>query len=431
MVSRRRQRVLAVARVLGVRGLALARSWSRLLVAGRPDASARAAARRVAAVELRLTLEQLGVAATKVGQILSTRPDVLAPDFVEELGRLQDAAAPEPADVVEGVIESELGRPSTELFAAFDPVPLAAASIGQAHAATLPDGREVVVKVRRPGALEQVADDLGILERSVAVLTRWSRRARRIHLEDLVADFAETLRAELDYELEAANAERFATEFAGRPEVHIPAVHRAETTTRVITIERIRGIKLDDVEALDAAGIDRGALAATAADVVLTMVFEHNFFHADPHPGNFFVEADGRLGIIDFGMVGTVDASTSAGLLALLAALLGRDPDALGEAVSALGIGGPGIDRDGLLRDLGALLATHLDRPIGELAVGPLLNDVFGVFRRHRLRFPHRLALLAKTMAMCEGVAVQLDPTFRMMAVLVPYVERVAAGGSA
>jgi ubiquinone biosynthesis protein len=186
-------------------------------------------------------------------------------------------------------------------------------------------------------------------------------------------------------------------------------------------------MKLDDVDALDAAGIDRRALAARAAEVVLTMVFQHHFFHADPHPGNFFVEADGRLGIIDFGMVGTVDAATSGALFALLAAVVGNDADALGAAVAELGLGGPSIDRTSLLRDLDALITTHLDLPLGELAIGPLLDDVFGVFRHHRLHFPNRLALLVKTLAMCEGVAVRLDPTFRMTAVLVPYVQRMAA----
>jgi ubiquinone biosynthesis protein len=418
--------VVAVARVLTVHGLSFARASFVPLIRSVRDAGARALTLRLAAVELRRTIADLGVAAIKVGQILSTRPDVLPPVFVEELAKLQDAATPIPAVVVEGVIEDELGRPWNEVFATFEPVPLAAASIGQAHAATLSDGHEVVVKVRRRGAAAQVELDLGILERSVAAVSRWSKRARRADLTGLVADFAATLRAELDYGLEADNAERFASVFATRPDVHIPGVHRPESTRRVITIDRIRGMKLDDVDALDAAGIDRRALAARAAEVVLTMVFQYHFFHADPHPGNFFVEADGRLGIIDFGMVGTVDAATSGALFALLAAVVGNDADALGAAVTELGVGGPSIDQAALLRDLDALITTHLDLPLGELAIGPLLDDVFGVFRHHHLHFPNRLALLVKTLAMCEGVAVRLDPTFRMTAVLVPYVQRMA-----
>ena len=181
---------------------------------------------------------------------------------------------------------------------------------------------------------------------------------RRADLRGLVGEFANSLRAELDYEREAENAERFRAAFADRPDVHVPRVHRAETTKQVVTLDRLRGIKLDDVDALDMAGIDRRELARRAADIVLTTVFEHRFFHADPHPGNFFVERDGRLGIIDFGMVGTMDPLTSSALLALLAALAGGDVGALGTAVMALGIGDESVDRDALLDDLNGLV-TH------------------------------------------------------------------------
>ena len=204
-------------------------------------------------------------------------------------------------------------------------------------------------------------------------------------------------------------------------------MHRSLTTKRILTLDRLRGIKLDDIDSLDTAGIDRRALARRAADLVLTMVFEHRFFHADPHPGNFLVERDGRLAIMDFGMVGTVDPQTGSMLLALLAALFGGDPHAMGDAVAALGFGGGTVDHRALFVDLQHLMTTHLDRPIGELALGPLLNDVLDIFRRHRLRFPHNLALLAKTFAMCEGVAATLDPTFQLPTILVPYVQRMAA----
>jgi ubiquinone biosynthesis protein len=405
---------------LGVSLLRIA--WRRLRGGAAPGSRTRATA-----VELRRTISDLGVTATKVGQILSTRPDVLAPQYVAELSKLQDAAPSEPPGVVERVIEAELGHRSDELFADLDPVPLAAASIGQAHAARLPDGTEVVVKVRRPGAVEQVTLDLEILERAGDVATHWSERARRADVRALIGEFSATLRAELDYEQEAANAERFAAALADRPDVHIPRVHRRETTKRVITLDRIHGIKLDDVDALDTAGIDRQELGRRAADVVLTMVFEHRFFHADPHPGNFFVEKDGRLGIIDFGMVGTLDPLTGSTLLALLAALVGGDVHALGDAVTELGIGDESLDRDALFDDLHDLVTTHLERPIGDIELGPVLNAVLDVFRRHRLRFPHNLALLAKTVAMCEGVAATLDPSFRMTTVLAPYVQRLAA----
>lgn len=404
---------------------------SLLRVAWTPAATADVRRRRrarILAVELRRGIEDLGIAATKIGQILSTRPDLLAPELAVELARLQDSAPPEPAGTVEQVIAAELGPGWGGRIRELDPVPLAAASIGQAHAAVLSDGTEVVVKVRRPGAVEQVTLDLEILERAASLLSRCSDRVRRADLRGLVGEFSTTLRAELDYRQEATNAERFATAFAAWPDVHIPRVHRAETTSRVITLDRIRGIKLDDVDALDMAGIDRCELARRAADVVLTMVFELRCFHADPHPGNFFVERDGRLGIIDFGMVGTLDRSTASALLSLLVALVAGDVASLGRSITALGIATDAVDHDALFGDLRALVTDHLDRPIGDLELGPLLQDVLGVFRHHGLRFPHDLALLAKTFAMSEGVAATLDPTFRMTTAIVPYVERSAHG---
>ena len=255
-------------------------------------------------------LEDLGATAIKLGQILSTRPDVVGPVYAAELARLQDAAPPEAPGVVDGVITRELGAPPTVCFASFEGTPLAAASIGQAHAAVAHDGTAVVVKVRRPRVATQVGVDLDILERSARLLARFLRPARRYDIVGLTNEFAATLRAELDYLVEAANAERFARNFAARPEVRIPRVYRHETTTQVITLERLRGLKPDDVGALRDAGIDLPALAHRCADVMLTMIFEHGFFHADPHAGNFFVAHDGTIGLIDFGMVGRLDHST-------------------------------------------------------------------------------------------------------------------------
>ena len=381
----------------------------------------------VRALRVRLLLEDLGVVAIKFGQILSTRPDVLPPEYETELSKLQDAAPPEPSARIEAVIEAELGRPLGTVFESFDPVPLAAASIGQAHAATLADGSDVVVKIRRPGVVAQVDLDLDLLTATVTTLSRWSRRARRYDVSGLAREFGQTLRTELDYEQEAAHAERFAANFADDPTIHIPRVYPEASTARVITLERLRGLKLDDLAGLDAAGIDRAQLAQRAADAILTMVFEHRFFHADLHPGNFFVEPDGRIGVVDFGMVGIVDATTRAALLGVLVAIIGGGTALLGDAITELGFDTRAFDQEVLLADLRALFATHLQRPLGELALGALLRDVLGVFRHHHLRLPANLAVLTKTFAMCEGVAAHLDPTFRMTAALLPYVQHLTS----
>ena len=251
---------------------------------------------------LRMALEEMGTTFIKLGQILSTRADLLPPEYLVELTKLQDAAAPVASDEIVQALVTELGQPLENAFATFDTKPLAAASIGQAHAATLPDGTEVVVKIRRPGVMEQVAEDLEILRHLAATATRHWDFATRYDLIGLAQEFAETLRSELDYIREGQSAERFAENFANDPRIHIPRVFWATTTPRVLTLERIRGTKINDLAGLDEQGINRRALAEYATNAILKMVCEDGFFHADPHPGNFFIEADGRIGLIDFGM---------------------------------------------------------------------------------------------------------------------------------
>lgn len=386
---------------------------------------ARRAARYTRPEHVRLAVEELGVASIKIGQILSTRGDLLAPAYQVEFAKLQDAAPPEPGAAIRSVLVAELGRPVEAIFAAFDPDPVAAASIGQAHAALLPDGAEVIVKVRRPGVVDRVELDLELLDRTVRVINRGSRAARRYDLAGLTSEFAATLRSELDYQREADNAEQFAVNFADDATVHIPRVYRDLTTSRVLTLERLRGLKVDDLDGLDTAGIDRVLLAQHATTATLKMIFEHGLFHADPHPGNFFIEPDGRIGIIDFGMVGTVDSTTRAALSAVLVALVSRDTGPLVDAFLELGATTTPPDRGLLTRDFGQLMAGDLSRPLSQIALGPLLRDVLTIVRHHRLRLPPNLALLAKTFAMCEGIAAQLDPAFQMTVAITPYLPRL------
>lgn len=373
---------------------------------------------------MRLALEELGATFVKLGQILSTRGDLLPPEYQTELAKLQDAAPPVPAAAILETVAVELGCDAGAVFATFELQPLAAASIGQAHAATLLDGSEVVVKVRRPGVVAQVEEDLAILARLAARAARRSRVARRYDLPGLTAQFAATLRAELDYVQEGHNAERFAADFADDASVHIPAVHWEATTSQVLTLERLRGVKVSEAPALDATGLDRAALARAAASISLRMVFEHGFFHADPHPGNFFVEPDGTIGLIDFGMVGAVDETTRRRLSALLAGFATGDGDTLVDNVLALGAASAAVDRARLRDDLLRLVADQLDRPLGDVSLGSLLGEILTVVRRHHLVLPADLALLVKTIAMCEGVGAQIDPSFTLPSVILPFLTR-------
>lgn len=374
---------------------------------------------------IRMALEELGTTFIKLGQILSTRADLLPPEYQTELAKLQDAAPPVPSNIVLELVVAELGRPIDKVFASFDPTPLAAASIGQAHGATLHDGTEVVVKVRRPGVVEQVEEDLEILQNLAAAASRRWEFADQYDLVGLAQEFAQTLRAELDYIREGRNAERFAANFAEDPNIHIPRVFWEMTTSRVLTLERIRGSKINDLAALEAAGIDRRALAERAARIILKMVFEDGFFHADPHPGNFFIEAGGRIGLIDFGMVGTVDERTQEQLVEILLTLTGHNVDRLVDALLDVGVVRHRVNRDLLRRDLEHFLSRYYGRPLSEITVSPIISDALAVVRRHRLQLPPNLALLLKTVAMHEGLVMQLDPSFRLTTVMEPYAQRL------
>lgn len=374
---------------------------------------------------LRMALEELGTTFIKLGQIISTRADLLPPEYLVELSKLQDAAPPVPFSEIQQAVVKELGRPIESVFAFFDPEPLAAASIGQAHSAILLDGTEVVVKVRRPGVVEQVEEDLEILKRLAATATRHWEFASRYDLVGLAQEFSDTLRSELDYIREGQSAETFATNFAGDSKIHIPRIFWDTTTSKVLTMERIRGIKINDLEALDKQGIDRRALAEYATNVVLKMVCDDGFFHADPHPGNFFIETDGRIGLIDFGMIGKVDEPTQQLLADLLVNISKENADRLVDVFLELGVTRRRVNRELLRRDVDHLLTVYWGRQLKEVKITALLNDVFTIMRNHRLHLPPNLALLLKTVIMIEGLGTNLDPDFQLARVLAPYSQRL------
>ena len=374
---------------------------------------------------LRLALEELGPTFIKLGQILSTRGDLLPAPYLDELAKLQDGVPPMEAAAVRKTVEQELGRPLEEAFATFDLEPLASASIGQAHVATTHDGAEVVVKLRRPGVVEQVEEDLRILVDLVTIAERRWVMARHYDLMAIVQEFAQTLREELDYLHEGRNVERFADNFANDPSVHIPLVYWETTTARVLTLERMKGAKISDVDAIESAGLDRLDVARHATQILLTSILEHGFFHADPHPGNVFVEPDGRIALIDFGMTGELDSATQALLLRLLLSIARRDAGKLADVVLELGRTRVHVDRNRLRRDMQHMLDRYCDRSLGDVKLSAMLNELLTVLRWHHLRLPPDLALLVKTLGMSEGLGVRLDPTFNLMDVYIPYTEEL------
>nr|WP_240974808.1 AarF/ABC1/UbiB kinase family protein [Arthrobacter sp. SF27] len=375
---------------------------------------------------LRLALEQLGPTFIKLGQLLSTRSDLLPPDYLQELAKLQDGAPPVPGDTVRELIRQELGTGPEELFAEFDEEPLASASIGQAHAATLEDGTPVVVKVRRPGVVARIQEDLEILQNLAAQATRRWDAAADYNLTGIAGEFARTLRAELDYLQEGRNAERFAENFARDPGLHIPRVFWHTTTSRVLTLERVSGLKVDDLDGLDRAGIDRRALANRAVGAIAKMIFEDGFFHADPHPGNLFIETGGRIGLIDFGMVGEVDEKLRQQLAVLLVALARADPERAGPALLDLSVAKRPVDRAQLRADLAAVMALYQDRRLAEIEIAPLIGKLLALLRDHHLQLPREIVLILKMVLMAEGMGVRLDPEFNVAETLNPYAQRLA-----
>ncbi len=374
---------------------------------------------------IRGALEELGATFIKLGQLLSTRPDLLPPEYLVEFARLQDDAPPFDTKEAIEIIESELGHPIEHLFMEFDHQPLAAASIGQVHAARLADGTEVIVKVRRPNVVEQIEEDLEILQNAAAAMNRRWEFAKRYDLLGLVQEFALTLRAELDYIREGQNAERFALNFTGDKSVHIPRIFWETTTTRVLTQERIRGVKVSELSEHDHFAETRRQLARLGTQAILKMVFEDGFFHADLHPGNFFIEPDGRFGLVDFGMVGVVDERTQDYLANLILALSRQDFDRLTEAVLELEVVKHRVDRNELRRDLEHLIKPYFGLSLGDVKLAPLFNEAFAVIRRHRLHIPPHLALLVKTIIITEGIGTRLDPHFHLTEVISPYADQL------
>lgn len=378
------------------------------------------------ASRVRLALEELGPVFIKLGQMLSTRPDLLPADYLAELSKLQDGAPPVAAHAIRSVIRHELGAPPEDLFAMFDDAPLACASIGQAHVATLFDGTAVVVKVRRPGVVDQVNEDLEILQNLATYASHNWPAAADYNFSTIAADFATTLRAELDYLQEGRNAERFAVNFAADPGIHIPKIFWDRTTTRVLTIERIRGIKVDNLEALEDAGINRHELADRAARAAAKMVFDDGYFHADPHPGNLFVESTGTLGLIDFGMVGEVSELLRERLAKLLQAFIANNPGRISNALLELSTAPPTTDRSALRHDTATFIQLYQGKKLGQLNIAPLVVQLLAILRNHHLELPREMALLAKMLLMTEGMGARLDPEFSLGKVLRPYATRMA-----
>lgn len=377
------------------------------------------------AERVRMALEELGPTYIKLGQVLSTRPDLIPVDFINELSKLQDDVPPCSYDEMRGVIASELGRQPTELFDRFDETPLASASIGQVYRATLMDGETVAVKVQRPGIRKIIEVDLEIMLHLATLMERHLEEMALHRPVRIVEEFAKTLEREIDYTIEAANMERVARQFLEDATVYVPKVFRDVSTARVLTMEFVEGIKISDVARLDASGLDRKIITARGADFYLKQIFDYGFFHADPHPGNIFVLPDNVICLLDFGMVGSVDRQTREDFVELLDSVINEDETRACQVLLKLAIWDDEPDLRSLERDVAVFIGQHVYRPLRQIKIDKLLQDLLGIASRHRLGIPPDLFLMMKALGTIEGVALSLDPEFNMIAQTEPFIETV------
>lgn len=377
------------------------------------------------AERFRHALEELGPSFVKAGQLLSTRPDLLPVDFLEQLARLQDSVAPFPFDEVRTIVEEELRAPLEELFEDFDPKPLAAASIGQVHRARTVAGEDVVVKVRRPGVRRTIEVDLEILLNLATLMERhlegWDvHRPTRV-----VEELALSLDRELDYRMEAANQEHFAWQFRDEGRVRVPSVLRGATTEKVLTMEYVEGVRASDPQALRELGHDPQRLAAVAAELAMRQIFDFGFFHGDPHPGNLLVLEGGVICFLDFGMMGRIDRAAREGFAELVLGIVRRDSRQMKEALLALCGSEEAPDSPALERDLSEFADRHFFRPLKELSLGDVLQQLLGLAARHRLGIPADLFLMIKALANVEGLCRGLDPDFEISTHATPFLRRI------
>lgn len=376
------------------------------------------------AEHLRLALGELGGAFVKLGQVLSTRPDLIPLEYATELAKLQDNATAVPLEQIRQVIFQDFGQQPEAIFAQFDPQPLASASISQAHLATLRNGEEIVVKIQRPDIASVIEQDLEILARIADWAAAHSAIGRIYNLPGLADEFAYTLRNELDFRREGQNTDRFRKNFATDPGVHIPRVYWELTTQHVLALERVSGLKVTDVGQLDAAGINRHALAENVTRLYLRMIFEFGFFHADPHPGNLFVRPDNSIALIDFGMVGRLDDRLKDALLRMGQAVVRNDSARLADELYALGAAGGGARRNTLERDINHLLDRYAGGSLKELGSSQITAEMLNVAQRNQLQLPSELALLSRVWSITDGLGISLDPDFRLLEFAKPYLRQ-------
>lgn len=374
---------------------------------------------------LRMAMEELGPTFIKLGQLLSTRPDVLPKSYIEEFSKLQDEVPPVSLEAITAQVRRELGYPVSELFAEFSEKPLATASIAQVHRGRLKSGEEVVFKIRRPGVVKLVETDIDVLMGLAYLVEQHAPTFAIYDPTGLVKEFRRSITRELNFTREGRTVDRFAANFADNPTVCFPKIFWDYSGEIVLTMEYIAGIKISSFDQLTAQGYDLKEIARRGADAFLKQVLDHGLFHGDPHPGNVFILPDQVICMLDYGIVGRLGKDLKDQLIDLLHALLDRDVDRI---IAQLLFSGELLDSSdlkNLRRDLHDFIEDYYDIVLQDIEVGKLLSDFIEILTHHHIHFPPDYMLLAKALVIMEGIGRQLDPDFNMIAHMRPYVNRL------
>lgn len=374
---------------------------------------------------LRLALQELGPTFIKLGQLLSTRPDLLGPDYIEELEKLQDQVAPETFESIRAEVESQLGKPLEQCFRWFDPAPIAAASIAQVHKAVTLEGDTVAVKIRRPRLVDIIRAECEILEGVASLIAGLLSEDSTIDPPQLAREFTEAVQAEAHMTQELRNIQEFARNFAWDPAVRIPKTYDAYCTDGVLTMEFIDGVKPSSIQVLDAAGMDRKELARHGANFTLRQVFDFGFFHTDPHPGNLFVLPGNILAPLDFGQVARLTPSDRAMLADLILAIVDMDASRLLRSFINADMLDSRTNTLRLTRDMEKLLQVYHSLPLKDIPFGRMMAQTFELIRHHRVRPPSEFTLMVKSMMTIETLARSLDEEFNLLEHLRPYAVKL------
>jgi ubiquinone biosynthesis protein len=357
----------------------------------------------------------------KIGQIASTRPDIIPPEIIKELVKLQDQVPPFPFQEVKAIVEQELADSLENTFAQFSEEPIAAASIGQVHSATLLTGEKVAIKVQRPQVKQVMETDLEILQELARLAEARIEWARRYQVREIMEEIAASLKLELDYKIEARNSERIAKQFIDNPKVLIPKIYWEYTNSKMITMEYIEGIKLNEENMLHQAGYNIKNLGETVVNSIFKQILIHGFFHGDPHPGNILALPGEVIALMDFGIIGRLSHDMRNNLASFVIALMNRNTDEVVRGITNMGLVPDDVNHKQLRQDVDRLREKYSDVPFSQMSMGKTVNDLFTVAFRHRIQLPTDLTILGKTLLTIEGVIEKLDPELNIVKIAEPF----------